>query len=79
MGKVEIGINCYLTADILSSPLPTVWILSKPLNLIGCHDNQNAKFAKKYSKIFSSEVIRGMKQKKKKKKKNQVINQKLIK
>ena len=68
MGKVEIGIYCYLTADILikvlqkcslSSPLPTVWILSKLLNLIGCHGNQKVKFAKKYSKIFSEEA-RGM-------------------
>ena len=31
------------------------------LNLIGCHGNWNAKFAKKYSKILSSEAIRGMK------------------
>ena len=31
------------------------------MNLIGCHGNRNAKFAKKYSKIFSSEAIRGMK------------------
>ena len=61
---------CYLTADILtkglqkyscSSPLPTIWILSKPLNLIGCHGNRNAKFVKKYLKIFCSEAIRGMK------------------
>ena len=66
---MKIGINYYLTADILtkilqncslSSPLPTIWILSKPLNLIG---NQKAKFAKKYSKTISSEAIRGMKQK----------------
>ena len=46
-----------VTADILtkvlqkcslSSPLPIIWILSKPLNLIGCHDNRNTKFAKIY-------------------------------
>ena len=70
MGKVEIGIYCYLTTDILtkvlqkcslSSPLPTIWILFKLLCLIGCHGNRNAKFAKKYSKIFSSEALRGMK------------------
>ena len=68
MGKVEIGIYCYLTADILtkvlqkcslSSPLPTIWILSKPLNLIGYHGN--AKFEKQYSIIFPWEAIRGMK------------------
>ena len=56
---MEIGIYCYLTADIvtevlkkcsLSIPLPTIWILSKLLNLIGCHGNRKAKFAKKYKK-----------------------------
>ena len=36
----------------LSSPLPTIWILSKPLNLIGC---RKAKFAEKNSKIFSKD------------------------
>ena len=70
MGKVEIDIHCYLTTDILtkvlqkcslSSSLPTIWILSKPLYLIGCNSNLNKKFAKNYSKIFSSEAIRGMK------------------
>ena len=71
MGTVKIGSYCYLTADILtkmlqnyssSNPLPTVWILSKPLNLIGCYGNRNAKFAKKkYSKLISSETIIGMK------------------
>ena len=39
----------------LSSPLPTIWILSKPLNLIGCQSNRKAKFAEKYSKIFSKD------------------------
>ena len=70
MGKVNIGIYCYLTADVwrkvlqkcyLSSPLPNISFLSKPLNLIGCHGNLKAKFAKKYSKIISSEAIRGIK------------------
>ena len=68
MGKVEIGIYFCVTADMLKkvlqkcywgSPLLTIWILSKSLILIGCHGNQNAKFAKK--KIISSEAIRGMK------------------
>ena len=63
MGKVEIGIYFCITADILtkvlqkcswSSPLQTIWILSKSLILIGCHGNQNVKLKKN---IF----IRGMK------------------
>ena len=66
MGKVEIGIYFCVTGDILtnvlqkcscSSLLQTIWILSKSLILIGCHDNWNVKF----SKIFFSEVIRGIK------------------
>ena len=71
MGKVEIGIYFCVTADILtnvllkcfwSSPLPTIWILSKSLILIGCHGNRKAKFSeKKNQKSFFSEVIRGMK------------------
>ena len=70
MGKVEIGIYCYLTADImtkvlqkcfLGSPLSNVWILSKCLNLIDCHGNWKAKFEKKYSKIICSEAIRVIK------------------
>ena len=59
MGKVEIGIYCYLTADILtkvlqkcslSIPLPVMWILSKLMNLIGCHGNWKTKFMNKYKK-----------------------------
>ena len=71
MGKVEIGIYFCVTADIFtkvlqkcswSSPLQTVLILSKSLNLIGCHGNRNVKCSKKiFKKIFFSEVIRGMK------------------
>ena len=71
MGKVKVGLYCCLIADILtkvlqkcslSSPLPNIWILSKLLNLIGCHGNHRKdKFVKKYSKIISSEAIRGMK------------------
>ena len=45
----------------LRSPLWFIWILSKSLYLIGCHGNIKGKFSKKYSKIFSSEIIRGMK------------------
>ena len=69
MGKVKKGVCCYLTEDTLtkvlqkcslSSPLPNLSILSKRLNLIGCHDNQKV-FTKKYLKIISSEAIRGLK------------------
>ena len=51
MGKVKIGLYCYLTADILtkvlqkcslSSPLANISFLSNPLNLISCHGNQKA-------------------------------------
>ena len=38
-------------------------ILSKPCNLIGWHGNPKAKFAKKYSKLNSSEAILRRKQK----------------
>ena len=64
------GIYCYLTAGILtkvlqkcslSSPLPNISFLFKPLNLIGCHGKQKAKFEKIYSKLISSEAIRGIK------------------
>ena len=67
MGKVEIGIYSCLTADILtkvsqtcslSSPLQNIWILSKPRNLIGCHGNWKAKFAKK---IFKNHLLRSHK------------------
>ena len=72
MGKVKVGLCFYLTADILtkkiqkcswSSPLPNIWILTKPLNLIVCHGNRKAKFANKFSKLISSDAIRGMKPK----------------
>ena len=33
-----------------SSPLQTIWILSKSLILIGCHGNLNARFSKKILK-----------------------------
>ena len=44
-----------------SSPLPTIWILSKSLILTGCHGNRRLNFRKQYSKIFFSEAIMGMK------------------
>ena len=69
MGKVEIGIYFCVTADILtnvllecfwSSPLPTIWILSKSLILIGCHGNRKAKFKKKKNqKIFFLRSYKG--------------------
>ena len=58
MGKVKIEIYCYLSADmtkvlqkcLLGGPLPNIYLLSKPLHLIGCHDNQKAQFAKNIQK-----------------------------
>ena len=67
---MKVGLHFYLTAAVLtkilqkcslSSPLPNIWILSKPLNLIGRHGNQNAKFVEIKSKPISSETISGMK------------------
>ena len=66
MGKVEIIYFC-VAADILtkvllkcfwSSPLPTIWILSKSLILIGGHGNRKAKFSgeKNIKKIFSGAI-----------------------
>ena len=49
---LEVYLYFYLTADSLtkvlqkcslSSPLPTILSLSKPLTWIGCHSNQKAK------------------------------------
>ena len=51
----------FLQKCFLSSPLWFIWILSKSLNLIGCHGNIKGKFSKNYSKIFSSEAVKGMK------------------
>ena len=66
MGKVEIGVYFWVTADILtnvllkifwSSPLPTIWILSKSLILIGGHGNRKAKFSReKKQNIQNSNV-----------------------
>ena len=63
MGKAEIGIYFCDTADIVtkvllkcfwSSPLPTIWILSRSLILIGGHGNRKAKFSKKTKNIQKS-------------------------
>ena len=56
-----VYLDFFLRKCFLSSPLRLIWILSKSLNLIGYHGNIKGKFSKKYSKIFSSEAIRGMK------------------
>ena len=68
-----MGHYCYLNADILtivlqkcslSSPLPNVLFLSKPLNLIGCPGNRKAKPhlpPPSQKKIIFSEAIRGIK------------------
>ena len=73
MGKMKIGIYCYFIANILRKVFkkcllsgPNIHLLSKLLSLIGCHGNlgshgnQKALFAKKYSKINSSEAIWGI-------------------
>ena len=49
----------FLQKCFLSSPLGFIWILSKSLDLLGCHGNINGKFSKKLFKIFSSEIIGG--------------------
>ena len=64
MRKVETGIYFCVTADVLkkvfqkcfwSSPLPTIWILSKSLILIGCHGNRKAYFfLKTFKNLFHS-------------------------
>ena len=63
---MKVGLYCYLTANILTKvlqkcSLPSIWILSKLLNLIGCHGNQKAKFAGGGGEIIFSEAIRGTK------------------
>ena len=59
MGKAEIGIYFFVTADILtkvllkcfwSSPLPTIWISSKSLILIGGQGNRKTKASEKKKK-----------------------------
>ena len=51
----------FLQKCFLISPLRFIWILSKSLNLIDCHSNIKDKFSKHYSKINSSEAVRGIK------------------
>ena len=68
MGKVEIGIYCYLTADGLKVLLTAPWVfLHQPYEFSpNCwiwlvDGNQKAKFANNHSKIISSEAIKGIK------------------
>ena len=51
MGKVKVGLYCYLIADILT----------KVLQRCSLSFAQTSEFAKKNSKIISSETIRVMK------------------
>ena len=57
MGKMKIGIIADILTQVfrhikilLTGPLPNIYFLSKTLNLIGCHGNQKAKFAKQIFK-----------------------------
>ena len=58
MGKMKIGIYCYFIADILTKVFLEMFVewssakhfLAKPLNLIGCHGSQKAKFAENIQK-----------------------------
>ena len=55
MENMKIGIYWFFIADILtkgflSGPVPNIYFLSKPRNLIGCRRNQKAKFAKIFKK-----------------------------
>ena len=64
--KSEVsGLYFYLSADILtkvlqklslSSPLPSIQILSKQLSLFGCHGNRKAKFA--HTKNIQNHLLR---------------------
>ena len=51
----------FLYKCLLSSPPRFRQLLSKSLYSFGCYSNVKGKFSKKYSKIFSSEAVRGMK------------------
>ena len=44
---------------MFSGPLSNVYFLSKPLNLIGCHGNQKAKFAKNIQKSTPQKLFGG--------------------
>ena len=70
MGKEEIDSFFCLIGDIwenflqkclLSSPLRSIQLLSKSVNLIGCRRGKKGQFSLKCLKIFFSETMRGMK------------------
>ena len=52
----RIGYNPYVMRQTACLVI-NIWILSKPLNLIGCQSNRKAKFAEKYSKIISKVTL----------------------
>ena len=53
------GLISQISVHILWHVCVSVQIF-KLLNLIGCHGSIKGKFSKKYSKIFSSEAVKGM-------------------
>ena len=44
---------------LLSGPLPNIYFLFKPLNLIGCHGNQKAQFEKNIKKSTPHKLYGG--------------------
>ena len=59
--SLQVFRSFFFTEMFLEYFLQFIWISSNSLNLIGCHGNIKGKFSKKYSKIFSSEAVMGMK------------------
>ena len=49
------GDKAEILQNLMSCHLPNIYFLSKPLNLIGCHGNQKAEFAKNIQ--LNSEAI----------------------
>ena len=70
MRKVKNGIYCYLTADILtkvlqqcslSSPIPNIAFLSKPLSLVGCMATERLNLQKKNKTEKKTHLLRSHK------------------
>ena len=64
MGQLEIGIYCFSIADIYLEMFvewssANLYILSKPLNLIGWHENHKTKFAKNIQKSTPQKLYGG--------------------